>query len=109
MTAAQKALAERLSTDDLSAIDEALMSNVISQWRKVARVVATTMNDLSGQHLDLPDVFFSQRIKHLVRAGRLESFGNLHYMRYSEIRLLALGGKKPNNSLNTDARDAGAG
>ncbi|MDJ0656144.1 MAG: DUF4160 domain-containing protein [Xanthomonadales bacterium] len=100
MTAAQKAVADRLSTDDLSAIDEALMSNVISHWRKVARVVATTMNDLSGQHLDLPDVFFSQRIKHLVRAGRLESFGNPDYMRYSESRLPAHGGKKPNEQLS---------
>jgi len=37
----------------------------------------------------VPDFFYTERIRHLVVAGKLESEGNLDYMRFSEVRLSA--------------------
>ena len=36
---------------------------------------------------DVPDVFYSQRARALVKAGKLESQGNLFFIRFSEVRL----------------------
>jgi len=76
-----------LSDSDLLEIDEMLMSKACSRWRKVAFVVGSTMADLPERVPGIPDVFYAQRIQKLVEKGRLESAGNLDYMRYSEVRL----------------------
>lgn len=36
---------------------------------------------------DIPDVFYSHRVRDLVSNGHLEAQGNLHRMRFSEVRL----------------------
>jgi uncharacterized protein DUF3658 len=71
---------------ELNAIDEALLSNALPQWRKVAMVVALTTRGFDFVP-SLPDVFYAGRIKQLVAGGRLESQGNLEFMRFSEVRL----------------------
>ncbi|WP_425530461.1 DUF3658 domain-containing protein [Xanthomonas oryzae] len=38
----------------------------------------------------MPDIFYAQRIRHLVSAGHLEASGNLNRMRFSEVRLSRL-------------------
>lgn len=86
MTAEQEALASLLSEDMLRQIDAIILSNTRTTWRKVAMVVGLTMFDPSLSRLELPDVFYSQRIRKLVDAGALEGAGNLDYMRYSEVR-----------------------
>lgn len=88
LTPEQEAIVERLSPDDLAKIDEGLLSNCCNKWRKVARVVATTMfSDGPYGYENVPDVFYSQRVKSLVVRGLLESQGNLDHMRYSHVRL----------------------
>jgi len=87
LTAEEKALVAKLSQKDLQAIDEALLSNARSSWRKVAMVVGITMLNLSNSIKGIPDVFYSQRIRNLVENGRLEAQGNLQFMRFSEVRI----------------------
>ena len=89
LTPEQRKLVEKLSDAEILAIDDALLSNTSSQWRKVARVIGTTMNQLPSRVTGIPDSYYSQRIKKLVKDGLLESQGDLSYMRYSEIRLPA--------------------
>ena len=87
LTPEQAELAAKLSHEDLLNIDDQLLSECITRWRKVARVVGRTFMKFNDKHPGLPDVFYSQRIRTLVDEGRLESQGNLGQMRYSEIRL----------------------
>jgi hypothetical protein len=76
-----------LTPDDLGAIDLALLAASDSNWRKVAFVVGTAMDAYPHLYHDVPDVFYAQRVRALVSAGQLEAQGNLHRMRFSEIRL----------------------
>ena len=87
LTPEQQVKVAQLSEAEIRSIDEALLSNACHQWRKVARVVGTTMIGLTNRIHGIPDVFYSQRVRKLVEDGRLESQGNLAYMRFSEIRL----------------------
>ena len=88
LTPEQQSVVEKLSPADLEKIDEGLLANCCDRWRKVARVVGTTMmSDSQYRYENVPDVFYSQRVKALVDAGSLESQGNLDFMRYSEVRL----------------------
>jgi hypothetical protein len=87
LTPEQIAIAASLTTEEVQAIDEVLMSNVSTRWRKIARVVGTTMNDALPRKSGLPDVFFAHRIRKLVESGQLEYQGMLENMRYCEIRL----------------------
>src|SRR5438876_9757910 len=44
----------------------------ISRWRKVATVVAAALGEARGSAAGLPDVYYAQRVRELVAAGRLE-------------------------------------
>ncbi len=86
LTPEQEAKVAQLKDDQVRAIDAALLSNACSNWRKVARVVGTTMmgiRNLGG----IPDLYYAQRVRKLVEAGQLEAQGNLSYMGLSEVRL----------------------
>ena len=87
MNADQHARAARLTEADLRTIDECILSNITHQFRKTAKVVASTMGDIGDDFPGLPDVFYSGRIKHLAAAGLIEAAGNLNRMRHSEVRL----------------------
>lgn len=86
LTPEQLKLVEELTDAEVQAIDDTLLANSCDKWRKVARVVGTTMMELPCRVEGVPDIYYSQRIKSLVEDGLLESQGNLSYMRYSEIR-----------------------
>ena len=86
LTPEQLKLVAELTDAEVEAIDNALLANTSKKWRKVARVVGTTMMELPYRVEGVPDVFYSQRVKRLVEAGLLESQGNLSRMRYSEVR-----------------------
>jgi len=76
----------QLTESDVMRIDAVLVAAASVNWRKVARIVGTAMNEptrLPG----VPDIYYAERVRKLVEAGRLESQGNLGYMRYSEVRL----------------------
>ena len=81
------ALVSKLKETDIEKIDEALLSNSCENWRKVARIVGTTMMNFIGRVPGIPDIYYAQRVRHLVEKGMLESQGNLAFMRYSEVRL----------------------
>jgi hypothetical protein len=87
LTPEQHAKVALLTEAEIRPIDEALLSNACHRWRKVARVVGTTMSELTNRVEGIPDLFYSQRVRKLVEDGRLESQGNLAYMRFSEVRL----------------------
>jgi hypothetical protein len=87
LTPEQQTRVEQLSGADIHLIDEALLSNAGYRWRKVARVVGTTMGRLPNPIVGIPDTFYAQRVRKLVADKRLESQGNLAYMRFSEVRL----------------------
>lgn len=82
----QLAKVAQLSEAEIAAIDETLLSSASHEWRKVAMVVAIAARHYSDS-VSLPDTFYSQRIRKLVEDGRLESQGNLAYLRFSEVRL----------------------
>ena len=87
LTKEQIALVNKLNEIDIKRIDKALLSNACELWRKVARVVGTTMMEFPERYKGIPDVYYAQRVLYLVEEGKLESQGNLAYMRYSEVRL----------------------
>ena len=87
LTEEQLALVSKLSEADVKRIDNALLSNACRHWRKVARVVGTTMMEMQDRVSGIPDIYYSQRVSRLVEEGRLESQGNLAYMGFSEVRL----------------------
>jgi len=86
LTSNQMEMVERLTDAEIQAIDNALLATACDKWRKVARVVSTTMMKLPNRIEGIPDVYYSQRVQKLVKEGLLESQGDLFYMRYSEVR-----------------------
>jgi hypothetical protein len=89
LTAAQQEAVSRLTEADLLAIDAATIANIVDNWRKVARVVGTTISEFADQSLypGLGDVFYAQRIRLMVEKGLVEAVGDLKRMGYSEVRL----------------------
>jgi hypothetical protein len=87
LTPEEQALVAQLTEQEIQAIDDTLLSNACDRWRKVSSVVGFTMSSLPNRRRGIPDVFYAQRIRQLVRAGRLEADGNLAYMNFSEVRL----------------------
>ena len=88
LTKEQRKLADSLSKEDLEDIDNMLISQASSQWRKVARIIGFSMMDFGDKYTKLPDTFFLERVKRLVEEQKLESQGNLNKMRFSEVRLV---------------------
>lgn len=86
LTPEQKRMVDQVSETDIRKIDQALLSNASYDWCQVARIVTTTMIELDNG-MGLPNIYFAERIKHLVREGMLESKGDLTRMRFSEVRL----------------------
>ena len=54
----QSDLVSKLSSNELERIDAALLSNCNNQWRKVARVVGTTMMEDAQKIEEIPDLFY---------------------------------------------------
>ncbi|AJQ84365.1 DUF3658 domain-containing protein [Xanthomonas oryzae pv. oryzae] len=82
--------AASLTSDDIQAIDCALIAASRASWSKVALVVSVAMDAYPDAYCDIPDIFYAQRIRYLVSAGHLEASGNLNRMRFSEVRLSRL-------------------
>jgi len=83
----ERAVVAKLTETDLEKIDVAILANVSTSWLKVARVVAFTDSALRDRYPGLSYIFYAQRLIHLAETGRLESQGNVEYMRFSEVRL----------------------
>lgn len=87
LTTEQQAQVDRLTTVQLAKIDEALLSVVNATWQKQALIIGQVMIATHCKQLELPDVFYSTRLKFLVEQKKLTAMGNLNHMRYSELKL----------------------
>jgi len=87
MTEKEKKYICSLSSDKLKKIDNAILFYAKDNYLKVARIVGDILMDKDIHSQKIPDVFYADRIRRLVKKGLLNSQGNLHYMRYSEVKL----------------------
>ena len=78
-------LASQLTAQQLASIDSALLTFASKHRRKVSFLAGAPL--VAFKDLGLPDVFFALRVRELVAAGKLEAFGDLACMRYSEVRI----------------------
>jgi hypothetical protein len=86
LNAIESAAATKLSAQELGEIDAAILACVVSEWRKVAMIVAMASQKLEAKFPQFSYVFYTQRIVNLVADHRLESQGNVTSMRFSEVR-----------------------
>ncbi len=86
LTPQQEIAVNKLTEEEIKEIDNMLISNTTSQWRKIARIVGMSMISFESKFTNIPDIFFAIRIKILVKRNKLESQGNIQNMRYSEVR-----------------------
>jgi hypothetical protein len=68
-------------------VKSAILRNCRCQWRKVARVVWLTHNELSFPDSGASYDIVEQELKTMVDGGVLEIAGDLSNWRYSEVRL----------------------
>lgn len=69
-------------------IDVLLLANSSNNWRKVARVVGTSMQQVDQKdRISKDDLYFAKRLEVIVNKGLLEYEGDLADMRNCEIRL----------------------
>jgi hypothetical protein len=87
LSAAEQSAAARLTSSDIAFIDSAVLSCALPRWQKLARIVGRTMDKLESRYPDFLESFYAQRVQILADQGRLESQGDLNYMRFSEVRL----------------------
>jgi tetratricopeptide (TPR) repeat protein len=81
-------LATELGAAGLAAMDAALVKHAIDRWRKAARVIAEAVEASSFPLDDENRIrLFARRLIVLADAGALEAQGNLHWPRFSEVRL----------------------
>ncbi|MEP6848762.1 MAG: DUF3658 domain-containing protein [Acidobacteriota bacterium] len=86
LTPEEQARVDLLTADEIQAIDEAILANSSHQFRKIARVVGGSMSLFPDQR-GIPDIFYADRVRHLVATGDLEAEGYLPAMGFCEVRL----------------------
>jgi hypothetical protein len=95
LTEEEERLVSRLTVDDLTAIDEALLERAGPQWRKVAALVSNALRKMERHLPMLPDVYYGRRVRQMVETDVLESQGDLARMRFGEVRLRASPPRSP--------------
>jgi len=88
LTMEEREFTSKLSSEKLEEIDNALLSEASKHYRKVARLVASMFSQKEIHVEGIPDIFYAERVRLLVKNGYLESQGNLKGMRFSEVRLI---------------------
>lgn len=76
-----------LTTDEIAAIDAAILRNCSGQFRKIAMVVGSSLLELNEAIPNVPDLFYAVRIRQLIEDGQLESQGDVAAMRFGEVKL----------------------
>ena len=87
LSAEERSAAARLTSSDITFIHSAILSCALPRWQKVARVVIRTIEKLEPRYPEFSSAFYVQRVQILADQGKLESQGDLDYMRFSEVRL----------------------
>lgn len=85
--AEEKAAFDRLTTEEVAEIDQAILSCATFHWHKVAMIVIRAQEKLAPKYLQFSCIVYAERIQLLAEQGKLESQGNLSFMRFSEVRL----------------------
>jgi hypothetical protein len=83
----EQSVVAKLSDADLHVIDNTILANCARHWYKVARVVSMTEETLRPRYAGLSFIFYAQRLTQLADEGRLDSQGDISFMRFSEVRL----------------------
>ena len=86
LTSEQQDIVAKLTDEDRVLIDDRLYSKVSHRWSKVARIVGNLMHELPEKFSEIPDVYYSQRLRTIVDSGKVEFRGSLNHMRYCEVR-----------------------
>ena len=87
LTEDEKVLVAALPEELIAQIDAALLVKTEIRFQKVARIVSLVMRSIPEVAVNVPDLFYAQRIAHLVTIGRMECQGDPFRMRFSEGRL----------------------
>jgi hypothetical protein len=87
LSSAEASAIAMLSPADVELINSTILCCALSRWQKVAMVVIRTEEKLKARFPQLSYIFYAMRIQDLADRGRLQSQGNLDYMRFSEVRL----------------------
>ncbi|MCH1918066.1 hypothetical protein L9G15_01315 [Shewanella sp. A3A] len=86
----QQKLLAQITQEQIDIVDKILLSNVRQHYMKVAMLIAKTYNKLPDELRELPTAFLAKRVMALVECELLQAQGDLHYIRYSEVRLSEL-------------------
>lgn len=89
LSAEEASAVAQLSSADVKCIDATILSCALTRWQKVAMVVSHAAKKLETKYSQLSDIYYAVRIQDMAARGRLESQGNLAYLRFSEVRLPA--------------------
>ena len=76
-----------LRKEEVKDIDDAILSCATAHWQKVARMVSLAEKKLGSKYPQFSYILYAERIRQLAEEGRLESQGDLSFMRFSEVRL----------------------
>ena len=82
----QRMLVDNLTAADLERIDQALLNNVTTRWQKMAKIIGITMQELPDRVPDIPDIFYAERLRGMVKTDEIEAEGHMYSMRYCELR-----------------------
>lgn len=87
LSAAEQELVSRLDQSDLETIDQALVENSATSWRRIVRVIGGAMVTVKPQFPSLPPGLYVRRIAVLIERGALLAQGDIDFMRLGEVRL----------------------
>jgi hypothetical protein len=75
-----------LTQMQLEAIDLALFSQISGEWRKIARVVGGAMLSDIDRVRGIPDLYYAERLRAMIKLNKLQAQGDLTSMRHGEVR-----------------------
>src|SRR5262245_45490876 len=82
----EKTAFAKLSVEEKAAIDKEILECLASHWQKVARVVIRAEEKLRDRYPQFSYILYAERIRLMTKQSRIESQGNLRYLRFSEVR-----------------------
>jgi hypothetical protein len=62
-TEEQQSRIDKLTSEHIRMIDEAILANSSSQWRKVARIAGSAMDAVRDTVPPVPDIFYAERVR----------------------------------------------
>jgi len=87
LTAEEQNIVNKLNLEDIAKIDSELLINSTKYRQKTAMLIAYTMSTLKQSYSDIPAAFYLDRIIKLVDDKKLQAYGNLKLLRFSEVKL----------------------